>query len=273
MPMPTTTTKKLRSILLLATAVSGCPPLRPSRQNSLRCTVILDAKAVRFASGWNVQRRFCTAIQLQTALAVIGYDSGILKDATTPRWTYKKNGKGRSASRKLSIRQYGSGTPLSGTHRRSRAGSVRQVCRLCSPFRLRQCRCQRRSGPDRWPDGSMAHVVAEDLRRSASEFRSPLRQWSIAGFERGHRQKRKRSYRSFQPQMVGLSMGKTGSGRMRTKANTYDGDRWLGWFVGWAQRGDRKVVFASLNIEDWKSDEPISFATRDALIADLPKAG
>jgi beta-lactamase class D len=66
--------------------------------------------------------------------------------------------------------------------------------------------------------------------------------------------------------------GKTGSGSMRDKAGKADPKRPIGWFVGWASKGDRRVIFARLLV-DTKSydDTPISYVVRDSLIADLPR--
>src|SRR5690606_164237 len=65
--------------------------------------------------------------------------------------------------------------------------------------------------------------------------------------------------------------GKTGSGRMRDEAGKPDSKRPLGWFVGWAEKEGRRVVFARLLVDDKpQGDTPISFIVRDGLIADLP---
>ena len=58
---------------------------------------------------------------------------------------------------------------------------------------------------------------------------------------------------------------------MRDKAGEADRSRPLGWFVGWATKGDRRVIFARLNIANRPSDQPLSIPTRDSLIADFPK--
>jgi beta-lactamase class D len=66
--------------------------------------------------------------------------------------------------------------------------------------------------------------------------------------------------------------GKTGAGSLRDKAGKADGDRPLGWFVGWAMKGERRVVFARLLVDNKQySETPISYVVRDSLIADLPQ--
>jgi beta-lactamase class D len=65
--------------------------------------------------------------------------------------------------------------------------------------------------------------------------------------------------------------GKTGSGWMRNAAGKSDPKRPIGWFVGWASKGDRRVVFARLLVDTKPYDDtPISYVVRDSLVADLP---
>jgi len=42
--------------------------------------------------------------------------------------------------------------------------------------------------------------------------------------------------------------GKTGSGWLRTRSSETNRNRPLGWFVGWAEMGERRIVFARLEV-------------------------
>jgi beta-lactamase class D len=64
--------------------------------------------------------------------------------------------------------------------------------------------------------------------------------------------------------------GKTGSGSLRKPSGAVDGGRPLGWFVGWAEKGERRLAFARLVIEDRPSATPGGFLARDGFIAELP---
>lgn len=44
----------------------------------------------------------------------------------------------------------------------------------------------------------------------------------------------------------------------------------LGWFVGWATKGERKVVFARLIQDETPQVDPPGFRARDALLSELP---
>ena len=61
--------------------------------------------------------------------------------------------------------------------------------------------------------------------------------------------------------------GKTGSTRL---GNSKD-KRSLGWFVGWAKKGDRRIVFARLVVDTKPIDAPKGPATRAAFLKDLPQ--
>jgi beta-lactamase class D len=64
--------------------------------------------------------------------------------------------------------------------------------------------------------------------------------------------------------------GKTGSGAPRTADGGYDRAREFGWFVGWAAKGRRKIVFARLVQLDGPADEPAGLRARREMLAELP---
>jgi beta-lactamase class D len=63
--------------------------------------------------------------------------------------------------------------------------------------------------------------------------------------------------------------GKTGSGLPRGADGTMVRGRAYGWFVGWAEREGRTVVFARLIQDQGKGEGPAGFRARDGLLADL----
>ncbi|QJE73492.1 class D beta-lactamase [Aerophototrophica crusticola] len=66
------------------------------------------------------------------------------------------------------------------------------------------------------------------------------------------------------------SFGKTGAGSLPGPDGKPDPNRPFGWYVGWARKGDRTLVFVRLVKDDARSDTPASFRARDALLAELP---
>ncbi|SCY36088.1 class D beta-lactamase [Microvirga guangxiensis] len=64
--------------------------------------------------------------------------------------------------------------------------------------------------------------------------------------------------------------GKTGTGFQPTRDGAFDRNRQFGWFVGWAQKGERKILFVRLIRDEKKEKGVASFRARDGLLADLP---
>ncbi|MEJ8310985.1 class D beta-lactamase [Agrobacterium larrymoorei] len=272
MPFPKMMTKKRMATFVVTLALSGLYTLEAKAAEKLHCTVILDAEsgAVLTRDGF-CDKAFAPQSSFKFPLAVMGYDAGILKDAITPRWDYKAQWKRPKREQKSvdptiwerdSIVWYSQEITL----RLGKAKFANYVQR----FGYGNADV---SGVPGQTEGLTEAWLMSSLKISGDQQVDFLRR-----FITGKLPVSKEAITKTQAIIPQFSAadgwqvhGKTGSGRMRTKANTYDGDWWLGWFVGWAQKGERKVVFASLHIEDWKSEEPISFATRDALIADLPK--
>ena len=63
--------------------------------------------------------------------------------------------------------------------------------------------------------------------------------------------------------------GKTGAGLPRGANGQLVKGRPFGWFVGWAQRDGRTVIFARLIQDNERQPSPPGFRARDGLIADL----
>ena len=67
--------------------------------------------------------------------------------------------------------------------------------------------------------------------------------------------------------------GKTGSAPPRNADGTLNHARPWGWFVGWAVKGERRVVFARLTQATSRPPAPSGPAARDALLRDLFAGG
>jgi len=63
--------------------------------------------------------------------------------------------------------------------------------------------------------------------------------------------------------------GKTGTGSPGTNGK-YDRDHAYGWFVGWAEKGGRKLVFARLTQDEQAATPNAGMRTRDAFLREFP---
>jgi beta-lactamase class D len=64
--------------------------------------------------------------------------------------------------------------------------------------------------------------------------------------------------------------GKTGSAFPRRADRSFDRAKGWGWYVGWAERDGRRVVFARLTQAEAASKTSTGIATRQGLLADWP---
>ncbi len=268
MPM----TKRLISALCLSAAAMWLAPTQAAAGQKVHCTVILDAESGKaLHREGTCDKGFAPQSTFKLPLAVMGYDAGILKDATTPRWEYKTEWKRPKREQET--------TDPTTWEKDSIVWYSQEITRRLGKEKfadyarrfeygnadVRGVKGQTDGLTEAWLMSSLkisGDGQADFMRRFVNR-KLPVSNEAFARTE------------AIIPQFSAADgwqvHGKTGSGRMRTKAGKFDGDSWLGWFVGWAQKDGRKVVFARLNIQDWKSEEPISFFTRDSLIADLPK--
>ncbi len=64
--------------------------------------------------------------------------------------------------------------------------------------------------------------------------------------------------------------GKTGAAFPRKADGSFDEAHGYGWFVGWATKGERTIVFARLVQDEQKGQQSAGLRTRDAMLKELP---
>jgi len=64
--------------------------------------------------------------------------------------------------------------------------------------------------------------------------------------------------------------GKTGSIFMRTDACRFDRSRPIGWFVGWAYKGERRIIFARLLVDTKRANGPLGPELRRRFLKEFP---
>ncbi|ATN33652.1 class D beta-lactamase [Rhizobium sp. ACO-34A] len=237
----------------------------------VHCTVIIDE-----VSGDTLYRKgqcgetFSPMSTFKLPLAMMGYDAGILQDESNPRWDYraeldrpKREQKAtdptiwekdsivwysQEITRRLGERRFADYVQRFGYGNRDVAGNSGKKDGLTQSWLMSSLKIS--------PDEQVAF-----LRRfltgglPVSAHASDMTLAIVPHFAAGD----------------GWDIqGKTGSGLMRDKTGKADRSRPLGWFVGWATKGDRRVIFARLNIANRPSDQPLSISTRDSLIAEFP---
>lgn len=238
----------------------------------VHCTVVLDAE-----SGATIHRNgvcdkaFAPQSTFKFPLAVMGYDAGVLKDATTPQWSYRAEWKRPKREQKsVNPTIWETDSIVWYSQEITRKLGQRKFADYVRGFGYGNADVKGIPGQT---DGLTESWLMSSLKISGDQQADFVRRFVTGKLPVSQAAVEKT--RAIIPQFTAADgwqvHGKTGSGRMRDKAGKFEGDNWLGWFVGWAEKGERRVVFARLNISDWKRKEPISFVTRDTMIADLPQ--
>lgn len=264
-------TRRFTAAFFVAISISCLPSRNVFAAEPVHCTVVLDAEsgAVLHRNG-ECEKAFAPQSTFKFPLAIMGYDAGILKDATTPRWNYKSTwNRPKREQKSVDPTIWEKDSIVWYSQEITRKLGQKKFADYVRDFGYGNADVKGIPGQT---DGLTESWLMSSLKISGDQQADFVRRFingklpvSKAAFD---------NTRAVIPQFAaddGWQVhGKTGSGRMRNKAGKPDGDAWLGWFVGWADKGERRVVFARLNIADWSREEPISFVTRDSLIADLP---
>lgn len=191
------------------------------------------------------------------AIALMGYDAGILKDEKTPKWPYKKGYTdylerwkqdhnptlwlknscvwysqiitGKLGAQKFNayLKKLDYGNMLSKNHLN---------CWLSSTLKIapgEQIVFLKKLLSDKHPVSKYAHILTRKIM-----YLDRIEGWKL--------------------------FGKTGSGHQ-----DHNKDHQLGWFVGWVEKGDRKIVFASLIVDDEPQKEFASYRAKAAAIKRL----
>lgn len=257
--------------LFAAAAVSVSAPARAAE--SVRCTVILDVDTgIVIHRQGGCDQAFYPQSTFKLPLAMMGYDKGILVDDHNPRWEYQAKFNRSERERKAtdptiwekdSIVWYSQeitrrlGKQAFADYVRSFDYGNRDVA----------------GGPG-GTDGLTEAWLSSSLKISPDQQVSFLRRFITGKLPISA--KAVTMTQAIVPTFAagdGWTVhGKTGAGWLRDAKGKPDRNRPLGWFVGWAEKGGKKVVFARMLLDNKRhTDQPISFTVRDGLIADLPK--
>ena len=249
------------TVFLFASAASAAPS----------CTLIADAEtgAVLLQQGPCDQRN-SPASTFKIALALAGYDSGILTDAHIPLWPYRSKYKSWDADFKKKPTD-----PSAWL-----ADSVVWYSRLLVQH---MGRTKLQSFVDRFDYGNrdlsgtpgFKEELPEAVWVDSSLEISPVEQ--VAFLRKIVKRELPLAPQTYDkvaavlPDFQGGGWdvhGKTGTGFQPggTKKNV----KQFGWFVGWAVKDKRTIVFARLDKDDAKRDDIAGIRVRDAFIAALP---
>ena len=234
------------------------------------CTVMIDARSgdVLLRDG-TCDQRFAPFSTFKLPLAVMGFDAGVLVDDTTPRWDWHAGLTAPERDRKA--------VDPTIWERDSVLWYSRELTRVLGAEAFGRYVAQLDYGNG---DVSGTPGKANGLTHGWLGTSLAISPDEQVGFVRGLLlgalpvSKDAQAWAaSILPDFAAGDWrvsGKTGSGWVSDASGAYYRDRPLGWFVGWAQRGDEVVAFARLRVDAQRFDGNLGPVVREALLAELP---
>jgi len=262
----------MRLPVLVVAALAGWSALPAAAATVCTLAVEEGSGAVLERQGPECEVASSPASTFKIALAVIGYDSGILVDAQTPAWPYRDDYAAPLESWRKTV------DPTTWL-RDSVIWYSREITGRLGMERFQHAvnaldYGNRDLSGDPGQDNGLTHAWL-----SSSLKISPAEQVAFLGRMLGHRLPV--SIRAVERTVAALPQftladgwtvkGKTGSGFRVNAEGMRDLDHQFGWFVGWAWRGGRTVIFARLIKDDAWVEAPAGPRARDGLLADLPE--
>lgn len=257
-------------------AITGFPSVGEAAPapRRLRATLVADGATGRtiHRSG-PVATRFTPCSTFKIPLALMGFDSGILQDAHHPAWDYdlKRHRASRDAERQR--------TDPTSWEANSVVWYSREITARLGMRRF-QAYVDRFGYGNRDLSGNPGkHDGLGDAWLGSSLAISPEEQVAFLRRMLAHRLVSAAAHAKAEaviPVFEGTGgwtvHGKTGSGWLKDAQGREDRSNLLGWFVGWAVKGDRRVVFARFGAgEGMPLDGAGGLAMRKAMLAEIGK--
>lgn len=243
----------------------------PAFAAPLECTVILDRETgdVLHRKG-TCDRRFSPASTFKVPLAVMGYEAGILKDASNPAWKWKPEFQAPERDRKT--------VNPTTWERDSVLWYSREITRLmggkafASAVRRLDYGNQDVSGARGRNDGLTHSWIGSSLTISPDEQARFIRRLlsddlPVSGSAMAATRAIVPAFSAADGRTV---YGKTGTTWLTGKTGEYDRNRPVGWFIGWSSDNGRDIVFARMRIGDRPSKTFAGPKLRDEFLRDLP---
>ncbi|MGV6875049.1 class D beta-lactamase [Pseudochelatococcus sp. B33] len=259
-------------ISFLAIALfAGLPPSSAKAETVIVCTIVADpATGDVVKQEGRCDTRATSASTFKIPISLMGFDAGILKDLHTPAFPFKQGYPDW-------IPSWRSTTDPAKWMKESVVWYSQQITTALGNDRFGSyVRAFRYGNQDVSGDPGKDNGLTRAWLSSSLEI-SPLEQ--VAFLRKVVRRELPVSTRAYEmtqalvdvgPQPGGWHVyGKTGSGPSRNADGTIARGRPWGWFVGWATKEDRTVVFARLTKDTTRPSAPPGPSARRAVLRDL----
>jgi beta-lactamase class D len=255
-------------LLALCALVALCAPA----QARTLCTVIADARdgKILLQEG-DCDTRITPASTFKIPLALIGYDSGVLASENAPAWPFRQGYPDWGGA------PWRQDTTPAHWMKYSVLWYSQEIARALGAERLRLYTQSFGYGNADFSGDPGKNNALERAWISSSLKISPLEQ--VAFLRRLYNRTLPASphaheltHRIVETWNAGhwRVHGKTGSAFPRKADGSFDRARGWGWFVGWATKGDRTLVFARLDQDEKRTAGPGGIRARDLFLTQFP---
>lgn len=236
------------------------------------CTLLTDPETGKVLSqDGHCDRRTSPASTFKIPLSLMGYDAGLLQDATTPALPYKPE---YHASREVwqvttNPTYWLAQSVVWYSQELTRKMGFEKFRHYVQGFDYGN---QDVSGNPGKNDGLTKSWLSSSLKISPAEqavfLRKLLkRQLPVSA----------KAFDMTEQIMPATSLadgwqvhGKTGTGFLPKPDGSWNRDRQFGWFIGWAAKGERQVIFVHLIQDDRKEEEPGGPRAKAEMLKTLP---
>jgi beta-lactamase class D len=212
------------------------------------------------------ERRFSPCSSFKLPLAVMGFDAGVLKDPHHPLWDYRPEFQ-------VTMEHQRKASDPTIWLRDSIVWYSQELTRKLGDARFRAYverfgyGNEDVSGNPGKKDGLTQSWLMSSLAISPDEQVAFLRRFlgrELAVSDHAYAAT-EASLARYPAEGGWTLIGKTGSGFLRTSKGALDRSKPIGWFVGWGDKGDRRVAFARFNLGNQRSKTYGGMIARDAM--------
>jgi beta-lactamase class D len=197
-----------------------------------------DEVVLEIGGAEGVSQRMTPRCSFNIALSLMGYDAGVLVDEENPVWAeFEENDEREQCRQSLNPRSWIANSCIWYSQSLTRRLGLERLQSYVDAFDYGN---RDLSGglTMAWLTSSLAISCEEQIQflRRMLEGQLPVSEYALT---------MTRNILFIEDLGEGWSLfGKTGAGFERFEDGTYNRERALAWFVGWAEKGDRRFLFA-----------------------------
>lgn len=251
----------------------GLSVLAHTAQAKINCTVVSDAASGQIISETgDCDKRATPASTFKIALALAGFDAGVLKTASSPKLPFREgyvDWRGDVWRQATGPRRWIKYSVVWYSQQIAQRMGAAAITRYLEKFDYGNADFSGDKGYDNaleraWISSSLKISPKEQVRFLARMINYEL------PVERKAVNLTKDIVETVRLDSGWVVQGKTGLAFPRRPDRSFDRARGWGWFVGWAVKDGRKLVFARLIQDESRQSTSAAKRARDSLLKDLP---